>query len=169
MDNEKIGQFICSLRKEQNMTQQELADKLGVSDRAISNYENGRRLPDYSLVEDLCSILSISVNELLAGERLSDEDFKRKADENLMEALENSTFSLHEKVTFFKNKWLSDHQSTMMATGVLWIIIMVICYFYIHLTFVGMMLVTIIFGLASYIVLYNQMMIYVEANAYRNV
>lgn len=83
MNQEKIGVFIAKLRKEKNMTQQELANKLGVTDRAISNWENGRRLPDYSLFKDLCDILSISINELFAGEKILSENYKKKADENM--------------------------------------------------------------------------------------
>ena len=63
MNQEIIGKFIAECRKEKNMTQQELADKLGVTDRAISHWENGRRLPDYSLLKELCDTLSISINE----------------------------------------------------------------------------------------------------------
>ena len=63
MDQERIGKFICELRKEKNMTQQELADKLNVTDRAVSHWENGRRLPDYSLLSELCEVLSVSINE----------------------------------------------------------------------------------------------------------
>ena len=74
MDQEKIGKFIAYLRKENNMTQQELADRLNVTDRAVSNWENGRRLPDYSLLKELCDILSISINELFAGEKISIEN-----------------------------------------------------------------------------------------------
>lgn len=83
MNQELIGKFIAQLRKEKNMTQQELADKLGVTDRAVSHWENGRRLPDYSLLKDLCDVLSISINELFSGEKISNENYKRKADENL--------------------------------------------------------------------------------------
>ena len=100
MNQEKIGKFIAELRKEKNMTQQELADKLNVTDRAVSHWENGRRLPDYSLLKDLSDILSISINELFAGEKISNEDYKKKADENLMKALENSSFSLKEKIEY---------------------------------------------------------------------
>ena len=75
MNQEKIGKFIAESRKEKNMTQQELADKLGVTDRAVSHWENGRRLPDYSLLKDLCNILQISVNELFAGEKISNKDY----------------------------------------------------------------------------------------------
>ena len=69
MNQEKIGKFIAEVRKKKNMTQQELADKLCVTDRAVSHWENGRRLPDYSLLKELCDILSISINELFAGEK----------------------------------------------------------------------------------------------------
>ena len=63
MDQEKMGRFIAQLRKEKNMTQQELADQLNVTDRAVSHWENGRRLPDYSLLKQLCDVLGISINE----------------------------------------------------------------------------------------------------------
>ena len=83
MNQEVIGNFIAKCRKEKNMTQQELADKLGVTDRAISHWENGRRLPDYSLLKELCDTLSISINELFSGEKISNEDYMKKAEENM--------------------------------------------------------------------------------------
>lgn len=84
MDQEKIGRFIAKLRKQKNMTQQELADKLGVTDRAVGNWENGRRLPDYSLLKDLCSALNITVNELLSGEEINKDIYMEKSEENLI-------------------------------------------------------------------------------------
>ena len=84
MNQESIGKFIASLRKEKKMTQQDLANKLGVTDRAVSNWENGRRLPDYSLLKDLCDTLSISVNELLSGEKIKKENYIEKSEENLI-------------------------------------------------------------------------------------
>ena len=92
MNQEKIGKFIFELRKEKSMTQQELADKLGVTDRAISHWENGRRLPDYSLLKDISNELDISINELLAGERLTEKDLKQKADENIIKFTELVSF-----------------------------------------------------------------------------
>ena len=73
MEQDKIGNFIAKLRKEKNMTQQQLADKLSVTDRAVSNWENGRRLPEYSILKELCDILGISINELFAGEKIDKE------------------------------------------------------------------------------------------------
>ena len=90
MNQEKIGKFIAESRKEKNMTQQELADKLGVTDRAVSHWENGRRLPDYSLLKDLSESLDISINELLAGQKLKDKDILKKADENILKMSEYS-------------------------------------------------------------------------------
>ena len=68
MDQIKIGKFIAECRKKQNLTQGQLAEKLGITDRAISKWENGRAMPDVSLMLDLCGILKISVNDLLSGE-----------------------------------------------------------------------------------------------------
>ena len=70
MDQEKIGRFIQKLRKEKNITQKELADKLLVTENAIGNWENGRRMPDYSILKELCEILDTNVNELLSGEKI---------------------------------------------------------------------------------------------------
>ena len=72
VDQIKIGRFIAELRKEQSMTQRNLAEKLGVTDRAISKWENGRGMPDVSLMKPLCEILGISVTELLNGECAED-------------------------------------------------------------------------------------------------
>ena len=71
MNQENIGKFIAECRKEKNMTQQELAEKLGVTDRAISNWENGRRLPDLSLISLVANELDVSVAELLNGRKLN--------------------------------------------------------------------------------------------------
>ena len=73
MNQEQIGKFIAELRKEKKMTQQQLAEKLNVTDRAISNWENGRRLPDYTSLPLLAEILGISIQELLNGRKMSKE------------------------------------------------------------------------------------------------
>ena len=99
MNQEKIGKFIANLRKEKNMTQQDLAKKLGVTDRAISKWENGRGLPDYSLLQDLCDTLSISINELFSGEKISKEDYETKAEEN-MSKLINDNYSEKKKINW---------------------------------------------------------------------
>lgn len=82
MDQLMIGKFIQKLRKEKNMTQKELADKLYVTENTIGNWENGRRLPDYSILKELCDILDTNVNELLSGKRI--DNYKEEAEENLI-------------------------------------------------------------------------------------
>ena len=87
MNQEKIGKFIQKLRKEKKMTQQELADKLNVTDRAISHWENGRRMPDVSLFKPICDVFNISVNELISGERIDKNIIMKKSEENIINTL----------------------------------------------------------------------------------
>ena len=84
MDQVKIGKFISQCRKEKNLTQAQVADKLAITDRAVSKWENGRSLPDSSIMLELCEILGISVNELLSGERINMENYEQKVNENLV-------------------------------------------------------------------------------------
>ena len=90
MDQEKIGKFILKLRKEKNMTQQELADKLNVTDRAVSHWENGKSIPDVSLFKPICEIFDISVNELISGDKLSKEKLIKQSDENIINTINHS-------------------------------------------------------------------------------
>lgn len=83
MDQIKIGKFISKKRKEKSLTQQELADLIGVSNKTISKWECGKGMPEVSLMLPLCEKLEISVNELLSGESL-DSSYKEKAEENLV-------------------------------------------------------------------------------------
>ena len=84
MDQIKIGKFINNCRKEKNLTQEGLAEKLGVTSKSISRWENGNTMPDYSLLKDLCKELDINVNELLSGERIEKNDYMNKSEENLV-------------------------------------------------------------------------------------
>lgn len=84
MDQMKIGQFIAQRRKEQSLTQRQLADLLHISDKTVSKWERGNGLPEVSLMLPLCNALQISVNELLSGQILTDTDYKKKAEENMM-------------------------------------------------------------------------------------
>ena len=79
MNQEKIGKFIAECRKKKKMTQQELADKLGITDKAISKWENGRCMPDISILEPLTEELGITINELIKGERIQKEKKKNNS------------------------------------------------------------------------------------------
>ncbi len=85
MDQEKIGEFISEKRKEKGLTQAELAEKLGITDRAVSKWERGKSLPDASIMLELCFILGITVNDLLSGEVVSMENYGKENEKNLIE------------------------------------------------------------------------------------
>ena len=99
MNQEKIGKFIAKCRKEKSFTQSELADKLNISNKAISKWETGRGIPDASIMLELCAYLEITVNELLSGEKLEEGEYKEKANENIINIAKES-----EKNKKVKNK-----------------------------------------------------------------
>ena len=84
MDLIKIGKFIAERRKAKNLTQLELAERIHVTDRAVSKWECGRSMPDSSIMLELCEVLEISVNELLTGEELEMKDYNKQAELNLI-------------------------------------------------------------------------------------
>ena len=85
MDQIKIGKFIAECRKKNNLTQMQLAEKLNITDRAISKWKNGKSMPDSSIMLELCNELKISVNELLSGEMIEMKDYNQIAEKNLLE------------------------------------------------------------------------------------
>lgn len=169
MDQIKIGKFIATLRKEKELTQEQLGEKLGVTNKSISRWENGNYMPDIEMLSLLSKEFDVSINELISGERLLLDDFKKAADKNLVTALNNSTFTLKEKISFFKRKWLHEHIATIILCVVAWLSIMLwvapkLCdnNSYELLGAIGSIL-----AILFYVVLYNRMMAYVENHAYR--
>ena len=102
MNQEQIGKFIAQLRKEKKMTQIDLASKLGITDRAISKWENGRGMPDLSLLMPLCEILDVSINELLSGARLDTKNYQEKLEENIINAIDYSDKKIKKTKKIFK-------------------------------------------------------------------
>ena len=169
MDQIKIGKFIGTLRKEKGLTQEQLGEKLGVTNKTISRWENGNYMPDVEMLSLLSKEFDVSINELISGERLLSEDFRKVADSNLVTALNNSTFTLKEKIAFFKKKWLREHVATIVLCVAAWIGLIIWTALklrgsdsYSLLGAVGGLL-----AVLFYVVLYNRMMIYVEKHAYR--
>lgn len=162
MNQVKIGKLIAECRKAKKLTQVELANLLGVTDKSVSKWENGICLPDVSLYMKICEILDITLNEFFSGERLTDESFKQVADSNLLSALENSTFTLRDKIDFFKRKWQKDHFFEIIV--VMLVIIVFIIYGFIKDS--GLQYVFMIIGFISGVIENNKMMAYVEKNAY---
>jgi len=91
MNQENIGKFIARCRKDKKMTQSELAEKLGVTDKSIGNWENGRNMPDLSLFKPLCDELGITINELMSGEKISKDKYQEKFEENIVNTINYST------------------------------------------------------------------------------
>ena len=117
MDQVKIGKFIAQRRKEKNMTQAELAEKLNITDRAISKWETGKGMPDSSIMLDLCNELNISVNELLSGEMIEMKEYNNKSEELLL------------KMTQEKEKRDKEFLNMEIFIGILVSIILISCVF----------------------------------------
>ena len=90
MNQIQIGRFIAASRKARNLTQRQLADKLGISDKTVSKWECGKGLPEVSLMLPLCASLGITVNDLLSGERVSGTNYPKKAEENMMDLMKEN-------------------------------------------------------------------------------
>ena len=106
MDQIKIGKFISECRKKNNLTQMQLAEMLNITDRAVSKWENGKAMPDSSIMLDLCKELKISVNELLSGEMIDMNNYNEIAEKNLLEMakkeeIQNKKLMMYEKVIGF--------------------------------------------------------------------
>lgn len=90
MDQIKIGKFIAQMRKDQGLTQRQLAELLSISDKTVSKWECGKGLPEASLMLPLCEALRMTVNDLLTGERVSPSEYQKNAEENMMGLLKEN-------------------------------------------------------------------------------
>ena len=100
MDMQKIGAFLSELRKEKNLTQNELGEQIGVTNKTISRWENGNYLPPVEILQILSKLYDVSINEILNGERINDSDYKNVSEENVKCALNrsNAIISKHKKI-----------------------------------------------------------------------
>ena len=118
MDLVKIGKFIAELRKEQGLTQEQLGEKIGVSNKTVSRWETGTYLPPAESLLIMSEMFAVSINELLSGKRLSTAEYHAAAEENLRLVIRASSFSLKDKIEFYKRKWLKDHIASMVCWGI---------------------------------------------------
>lgn len=100
MNQEKIGKFIALCRKEKKMTQSDLAEKLGVTEKSISNWENGRNMPELSLFKPLCQELDISLNDLMSGERVVEKEYQEKLEENIINTIDYTNKKIENRNNF---------------------------------------------------------------------
>ncbi len=161
MDMVKMGSFLAELRKEHKLTQAELGEKLGVTNKTVSRWETGNYMPPVEMLEELSSMYGLTINELLSGKKLSTEEYKEMAESNIRDTLNTSAFGLKEKQEFFKKKWRKEHISTIVACTVTWIVLLAALKIqgaetYLCGTIGGLLAVL------YYVVLNNRMMAYVE-------
>ena len=118
MDLMKIGQFIAQLRKEYRLSQEQLGEMLGVTNKTISRWETGVYLPPAEMLLSMSELFHVSINELLSGQRLNQEEYVSAAEENLRQSIKASSFTLKEKIEFYKRKWLKEHIASMCCCAV---------------------------------------------------
>lgn len=116
MNQIKIGKFIAECRKKNNLTQMQLAEKLNITDRAISKWENGKAMPDSSIMLELCDELKISVNELLIGEIIDMKEYDKKSEELLLELAKQDEIKNKKLMT---SMWTILITSTIFYTGIM--------------------------------------------------
>jgi transcriptional regulator with XRE-family HTH domain len=164
MDQVKIGRFIAQLRRERHLTQEALGEKLGVTNKTISRWENGNYMPDIEMLQLLGKEFSVSINELLRGERLTDENFREEADKNLVSAWKSSCFPLKDQIGYWKKKWLKEHVPLIVIC-----ILAVIAVFLLALlrSLPWLMGTCPLIAIVLYAVLRNRMMIYVESKVFK--
>ncbi len=163
MNTVQIGKFIAKLRKEKGLTQEQLGEKLGVTNKTISRWETGIYLPPADALISMSELFSVSINEILSGKTLSAEEYKDAAEENLAQSVSTSAFSLKDRIGFFKKKWLREHIAIMVFIG-----ICIIAIFAIGLIYHNRFIKSAFFPafLIAHVWRYNTMMSYVEKNAY---
>jgi len=114
----QIGKFIAELRKEHGFTQEQLGDKIGVTNKTVSRWETGTYLPPVDVLLTMSELFGVSIHESLSGKRLSKEEYIETAEENLKQAIKATSFSLKEKTEYFKKKWLKEHIAMMVLWGI---------------------------------------------------
>lgn len=163
MDTVKIGKFLSELRRERELTQEQLAEILGTSNKTISRWENGNYMPPVEMLMELSKFYEVSINEILSGKRLEQGEEKQAAEENLKAVLDESPFTIEEKKAYFTKKWKKEHALEMTIQTVVCAVFVVL----------GLWFKETILTVAAQIALmmicvfrYNRMMAYVERNAF---
>ena len=153
MDQIRTGKLIASLRKEKGYTQEELGRRLGVSNKTVSRWENGNYMPDIETLRFLGKEFSVSMEELLDGERLSVKKPKKTPD----------PFTPKERADFWRRNWKQENKSWFVFWGIIVFLIAVFAFLSKHLLFVADFFLV----LLLYLYFYNKMCIYVDNNAYK--
>lgn len=166
MDQIQIGKFIASLRKQANMTQEALGELLGVTNKTISRWETGSYMPDIEMLQLLGKTFDVSLNELLAGKRLTDTEYRKAADENLAavaKAPRAGSFSDREKREYYIRKWRKEHISLYILSG---IVVLAVLLLPLRWGRTELMCLAVLPLAVFRIILRSRMMAYVESRLY---
>lgn len=126
MDMVKMGNFLAQLRKEHKLTQAELGERLGVTNKTISRWETGTYMPPVEMLVELSDLYGLTINELLCGRKITPEEFKEIAETNIKDTLNAITFDLKEKQEFWKKKWLREHVFTFVCYVIGWFMVLLL-------------------------------------------
>ena len=129
MDQAKTGAFIAQLRKEAGFTQAQLGERVSVTNKTVSRWENGNYMPDLDTCLQLSELFGVTVNELLLGQRLDDSQLRQTANHALTEAVRSEAFSLNERTAYWKRKWRRDHWQLLVLLAAGWLALVAAGYF----------------------------------------
>lgn len=169
MDQAKAGAFIARLRREAGLTQAQLGERVGVTNKTVSRWENGNYMPDLDTCLQLSELFGVTVNELLMGQRLSDGELRQTANQTLAEAMHRETFSLQERTRYWKTKWRREHWLLLVLLAAGWLALLAFVFF--RLDGLGQWRplaggVVCLFGVCLYGWQNNRMMSYAEEKLY---
>ena len=159
MDQVKVGKFIAYLCRREGLMQEELGQKIGVTNKTISRWENGNYMPDIEMLVILADLFHVSVDDLLSGKCKDNRQISRK----ISHEKKKSAFSPDEQLVYWKRKWLREHIFFMVFSIVLFIAFCVFVYVKKHIILIVFIPVI---GFIIYAVIRNKMMIYVEKKIY---
>ena len=163
MDTIKIGKYLAQLRHNQGLTQEALGEKLGVTNKTVSRWENGNYLPTVDALQQLSDLYGVTINEILSGQKLEEAEYKAAAEENLKKTLESSAFELKDRIAFFKRKWRREHLFELFCEILAILAVMVTGFVLDN----GLQYAALMVGIIFPVVQRNRMMTYVEKRAFQ--
>lgn len=130
MNQMKVGEFLATLRKEKGLTQAQLGEEIGVTNKTISRWENGNYMPDVEMLLVLSEFFGVTVGEILKGERQTPEEIISSSNETISQVIRNDRFTMNERTKFWKNKWLKENLFAIVLCIIVWLGLFPVCYFF---------------------------------------
>ncbi|MBP3325888.1 MAG: helix-turn-helix transcriptional regulator [Coprococcus sp.] len=162
MDTKRVGMFLAELRKQNNMTQEQLGEKIGVTNKTVSRWETGAYMPPVEMLEILSNLYDVSINEIVSGKKLNETEYKQQAEENMKAVLSESAFTLKDRIAFFQKKWKKEHAFELIFEMLI-IVAVMICGFVFENE---LWIVAVIAAFVWSVWQNNRMMAFVEKYAY---